>query len=45
MTHVPRYLQKYRTRDNGSPWEAFSSYLDQLDARDWSELLEDLRCA
>ena len=43
MTNIPRYLKKYRARDmDGSPWESFSSYLDQLDAKDWVDLLEDL---
>lgn len=43
MSAVPRYLKKYRQKVSGkSSWEAFSDYLEQLDAKDWTEFLEDL---
>jgi hypothetical protein len=46
MNDTPRFVEKHRATDNtnncGSPWEFFSTYLDHLDAKDWSDFLEDL---
>ncbi len=43
MNNIPRFVEKYRVTDNGgSPWESFSTYLDHLDAKDWSDFLENL---